>query len=103
MLVLAGIAGLAALGLRHLPPEWDPRAPLDLRAAPNALTRWKLARLGGEPEACRAVLASSGLAVAPVADRPSDVGCAVEGAVRLPARLRMSPAEPTVTCPLAAA
>jgi hypothetical protein len=103
LVVLAGFVGLAALGLRHLPPAWDPRAPLDLLAPPNALTRWKLARLHGSAEACLAAFAASGVPVAPVADRPSDAGCAIEDAVRLPARLRMAPAEPAATCPLAAA
>jgi hypothetical protein len=103
LLALAGLFGLAALGLGHLPPAWDPGAPLDLRAPPNALTGWKLARLQGRPEACLAAFAASGVAVAPVADLRSEVGCAIENAVRLPARLRMLPSEPAATCPLAAA
>jgi hypothetical protein len=103
LLALAGLFGLAALGLGHLPPAWDPRAPLDLGAPPNALTGWKLARLQGRPEACLAAFAASGVGVAPVADRRSEVGCAIENAVRLPARLRMLPSEPAATCPLAAA
>jgi hypothetical protein len=103
LLALAVLAGVAVLGARHLPPEWDPRAPLDLRAPPNALTRWKLARLGGSAEACLAAFAESGIAVATVADRAaSGGGCALESAVRLPARLRMLPPEPAATCPLAA-
>jgi hypothetical protein len=103
LLALAGLVGLAAvLFLGRLPPAWDPRTPLDLQAPPNALTGWKLALLHGSPDACRATFAASGIAVSPVADRGSDVGCSVENAVRLPAGLRMLPAEPVVTCPLAA-
>jgi hypothetical protein len=103
LLALAGLLGLAGvLFLARLPPAWDPRAPLDLQAAPNALTRWKLARLHGSADACLAAFAASGIPAATVADRSSGVGCGVEGAVRLPARLRMLPAEPIATCPLAA-
>lgn len=102
-LALAGLVGAAALGLRRLPPEWDPRAPLDLRAAPTALTPWKLARLRGEPEACRAAFAAAGIAVAPAPVRASEAGCGAEDAVLLPSGPRMSPAAPVVSCPLAAA
>lgn len=99
-LLLALILGLA---LRHLPPAWDPRTPLDLNAPPNLLTGWKLTRMAWQPEQCRAAFAASGIAVSPVPDRSSDDGCALQNVVRLPATLRVSPGGPVVTCPMAAA
>lgn len=94
---------LLALALRHLPPAWDPRTPLDLNAPPNLLTGWKLTRMAWQPEQCRAAFAASGIAVSPVPDRNSDDGCALQNVVRLPAALRVSPGGPVVTCPMAAA
>jgi len=101
--LLLGLAALAWLGLRHLPPEWDPRAPLDLTAAPNAVTGLKLRWVRMSPKACFAAFEASGIAVTRVPDRPSTVGCELENAMRLPTELRMSPSQPVVTCRLAAA
>jgi hypothetical protein len=103
LLLLLLLAGLGWLALRHLPPEWDPRTPLDLTAAPGPLTRWKLGRAARDPAACFATFAASGIALVRVADRPSEVGCAVRDAVVLPTGLRASPAGPVVTCGLATA
>ena len=97
------LAGLVLGGVLRLPPAWDPVAPLDLHAPPNALTRWKLARMERAPEACFAAFAASGLPVARVPDRASDTGCAVEDALRLGGDPPLSPAGPVATCPLAAA
>ncbi|MFL1464128.1 extensin family protein [Roseococcus sp. DSY-14] len=102
LLVLSVLGGAAAFGLRHLPPGWDPRQPLDLRAAPGLLTGTKLARLAWQPEACFAVFDHSGLAVTRLPDRPSAVGCPVTDAVTLPAAVRVSPPGPAVTCRVAA-
>jgi hypothetical protein len=95
--------GAALLALRYLPPEWDPRAPLDLRAEPGLMTDLKLWRLTREPQACFATFAASGMAPTRVPDRPSSVDCALENAVLLPAAVRSSPSDPVVTCRLAAA
>jgi len=95
--------GLAAVGPRYLPPAWDPSAPLDLSAPPNAITGLKLRRMDLRPEACFAAFAASGMPLVRVADRPSDVGCGIEDAVRLDGGLRATPRDPVVTCPLAAA
>ncbi|MBR0667474.1 extensin family protein [Roseomonas hellenica] len=99
-LFLALVIGLA---LRHLPPTWDPRTPLDLAAPPNLLTGWKLTRMAWQPEQCRAAFAASRIALFPVPDRASEDGCALRDAVRLPAALRLSPGGPVVSCPMAAA
>jgi hypothetical protein len=101
--LLVLVAALLVLGLRHLPPAWDPRRPLDLTAPPNALTGLKLHWMTARPEACFAAFAASGIAVTRVPDRRSGEGCAIENAVWLTGALRASPADPVTTCPLAAA
>ena len=103
ILVLLCLGGLGLLAVRFVPPAWAPWAPLDLRDRPNMVTRWKLGLLSGRPEACRATLATGGVPVVTVPDRPSDTGCDVTGAVRLAAETRIAPAGPTVTCPVAVA
>ncbi|WP_207536972.1 extensin-like domain-containing protein [Sabulicella rubraurantiaca] len=103
LLLLVVLAGLGWLGLRVLPPQWNPRTPLDLRAPPNLLTPLKLAWLSRDPAACFAAFENSGITAIRVPDRPSEVGCAVESAVRLPGPVAANPAAPTVTCRVAAA
>ena len=104
VLLLALLLGATvASGLLRLPPEWDPFAPLDLRAAPNPLTRWKLAAMGWRPETCFAAFEASGITVARVPDRASDEDCPILDAMRLagfgPA---LVPTGPVATCGLAA-
>lgn len=99
---LGGIGGYLA-GWWQPPPAWDPRAPLDLREAPNMLGRWKLARMAWQPESCFAAFAASGIDVTRLPDRPSDTGCPLENIVRMEGQIALSPNRPLVTCPLAAA
>lgn len=106
MLLLAPLAlfGLYVTDRWRPPPEWDPRAPLDFRAETNLLTRWKLARMELQPENCFAAFEASDVAIARVPERLSDAGCAIRDAVRLEVGgVRLSPARPVVTCPVAAA
>lgn len=102
-LVMAGLVGAGLLGMRYLPPEWDPRAPLDLRAEPNLLTQFKLTRAARDPQACFAAFSHSGLRVSRVPDRPMDGGCGLDAAVRLPSLGRVTPPDPVVTCGVALA
>ncbi len=98
------LAGGYVTGLIRPPQEWDPRAPLDFRAEPNLMTRWKLARMRVEPESCFAAFAASGLSARRLPDRPSEEGCALVGTMRLEGESAvLSPARPVVTCPVAAA
>ncbi len=102
-LSLCILGGLLALGLRHLPPEWDPRTPLNLGAPPNLLTGLKLGWMTQRPEACFAAFAASGIPLVRVPDRASEIGCELQDVVRLPTEARAVPGVPLVTCPLAAA
>lgn len=103
LLALVVFIAVAFLAVRYLPPEWDPRTPLDLRAEPGLMTDVKLWRLAREPQACFAAFAASGMTTMRVPDRPSEVGCEVESAVLLPGGVRTTPRDPVVTCRLAAA
>lgn len=107
--VLVLLSPLALLGAYlnghiRLPPEWDPRAPLDFRAEPNLMTQWKLARLKLQPDACFAAFEASGLSVQRLPDRAADTSCPLVDTLRLEGETAaLSPARPTVTCPVAAA
>ncbi|MBY6265263.1 extensin family protein [Azospirillum sp. 412522] len=103
LLALAGAAAGVWAGVIAVPPRYDPWARLDLRAEPDWLTGFKLARLARDPEQCRAALGGTGLRFTPLPDRPSDQNCALSGVVRV-SRSEVSFSSGFVaTCGLAAA
>ncbi len=84
--LLAGVAGAAIGVLRGwiaIPPEWDPRAPLDVAAQPNWLTRYKLSRLSADAPRCMAVLGTTGMTFDALPDRETGEGCGFTNAVRI--------------------
>ncbi|MCI0752895.1 extensin-like domain-containing protein [Teichococcus vastitatis] len=107
LLLLLGPLGLAGAywsGFWRPPPAWDLAAPLDIRAEPNLLTSWKLARMELQPESCAEAFAASGRSLRRLPDRSSDHGCPLENVVRLEGDgVTLQPSRPTVTCPMAAA
>lgn len=70
LLVVSAIGVSFWRGWVSLPPQWDPWAPLDVKAEPNVLTRYKLMRLREDPQLCDQALSTSGLRVARQADSP---------------------------------
>ena len=86
-----------------LPAAWNPAAPLDLRAPPGLLTRYKLGRMAREPGLCAASFALSGIPLQQLPAQPLRDGCGIAEPVRLPGDLRLSPSTPVVNCPFAAA
>ena len=106
MLLLAAATGAAILvwnGRIVVPSHYNPFAPLEIAAEPNLLTRFKLARLAGNPERCHAALHGTRLRFTPVPDRASKTGCGLQNAVQVArSGLRFNSAC-TATCPLAAA
>lgn len=86
LLLLALLLGAAAVGVWHgwiaLPPQWNPWAPLDVRAEPNLLTRYKLMRLRDNLPLCAQALDTSGLRVTPQAASP-DAKCPLSDAWRV--------------------
>jgi hypothetical protein len=98
VLLTGAIAGWQWL-LVH--PQHNPWAPLDLRDPPGWATRTKLARLKGDVDECRAVLARSEVAF--TALPPTGEGdCARPDRTRL-GDYPLAPDTPAVTCPVAAA
>ncbi|WP_426958084.1 extensin family protein [Muricoccus radiodurans] len=86
-----------------LPPAWNPSAPLDLRDAPNWMTRVKLGGLDRDPEACIAALIRAGLPVQRLPPQPERNGCGIRNPVRLAGEVSFTPFAPVVNCPVAAA
>jgi hypothetical protein len=81
------LASLAAGGVAlrcqwiDVPPAWLPWKPLDVAATTNPLTRYKLARLSGDAEQCRAVLAATAVDFELLTDRATGEGCGLRDAV----------------------
>jgi hypothetical protein len=65
----------------EVPPDWSPWKPLDVAAAPNFLTRYKLARLTGDADLCRQVLQRTTMEYEPLTDRVTGAGCGFTDAV----------------------
>ena len=83
MLLIIGMAAVSVWrGWVSVPAQWNPWAPLDVRAEPNLLTRYKLMRLRDDPQLCAQALGSSGLRVTPQADSP-DAKCPLVDAWRV--------------------
>ncbi|MCG5238482.1 extensin family protein [Azospirillum doebereinerae] len=106
LLLLIAVSAAVVLvrgGIVTVPDRYDPWAPLDLQAAPNLLTRLKLARLDGDPGQCLAVLGGSRLRFIPAPDRESPAGCALLNTVRVTRSELGFSSGFTATCTLAAA
>lgn len=85
-----------------LPDRHNPWAPLAYDEAPGWLTGYKLRRLGAEPAACQAFVASLPWQSEPVADRETGPGCGFRGAL-LVRRTSVQVGTPfTLSCPAAA-
>ena len=101
--VLLGAALLALwAGLLPVPPAWNPWAPLDVRAAPNLLTRFKLLRLRDDPALCDQVLKDAGLRVARQSDSPAAT-CPLTNTVRVQGGPVALSSSFLASCPLAVA
>lgn len=85
-----------------LPDRHNPWAPLAYDEAPGWLTGYKLRRLGAEPAACQAFVASLPWQSEPVADRETGPGCGFRDAL-LVRRTSVQVGTPfTLSCPAAA-
>ncbi len=82
--VTAALFALAfSLGRLSVPPEWSPRAALDVDAPPNVLTRYKLSRLSGDPELCARVLGETAMKYRAVPDETTGDACGLFDAVTI--------------------
>ncbi|ANF84726.1 Extensin-like protein [Pseudomonas antarctica] len=104
LLLLAGVCALGVWrGWVPLPNEWNPWAPLDVRASPNVLTRFKLGRLQDDPALCDEVLKTSGLRVIRQADSPADAACPLRNVLRVQGADVALSSSFLASCPLAVA
>jgi hypothetical protein len=103
VVALAVAAGLLATGAWRIPDRWNPFAPLSVDDAPNVLTRFKLARLAGDAQACRAALATSDFRVVALPDREPRDGCGWRNALRVEATSAAVGEPFTLTCEAAVA
>ncbi|MBA6044090.1 extensin family protein [Pseudomonas lactis] len=104
LLVLVGAFALAVWrGWVPMPAEWNPWAPLDVRASPNLLTRYKLSRLQDDPALCDQVLNTSGLRVSRQADTPADTACPLRNILRVQGADVALSSSFLASCPLAVA
>ena len=86
-----------------MPAEWNPWAPLDVRANPNLLTRYKLSRLQDDPALCDQVLKTSGLRVSRQADTAADPACPLRNVLRVQGADVALSSSFLASCPLAVA
>ncbi|MGA5588941.1 extensin family protein [Pseudomonas siliginis] len=102
VLAIAGGAVSVWRGWLDVPPQWNPWAPLDIKAAPNWLSGYKLMRLRSDPELCAQALSSSDLRVSPQADSPG-AKCPLVGALRVQGGGVALSSSFIASCPLAVA
>lgn len=86
-----------------MPAAWNPWAPLDVRANPNLLTRYKLSRLQDDPALCDQVLKTSGLRVSRQADTAADQACPLRNVLRVQGADVALSSSFLASCPLAVA
>ncbi|WLI25328.1 extensin family protein [Pseudomonas simiae] len=103
LLILAGACAVGVLAWLPLPADWNPWAPLDVRAIPNLLTRYKLGRLQDHPALCDQVLVTSGLRVSHQADTPADAACPLRNTLRVQGAAVGLSSSFLASCPLAVA
>ncbi|HWH88737.1 MAG TPA: extensin family protein [Pseudomonas sp.] len=102
VLTVAGIAVSVWRGWLQVPPQWNPWAPLEVKAARNWLTGYKLMRLRSDPELCAQALSSSDMRVSRQADSPG-AKCPLIGALRVQGGEVALSSSFIASCPLAVA
>lgn len=105
VVVLLGAGAVAAIwrGWIQVPAQWNPWAPLDIRAEPNFLTSWKLSRLRNDPQLCNQVLSSSSLRFSHQADSPASADCPLTDVLRVQGSEVALSSSFLASCPLAVA
>lgn len=101
-LVAALVASPMLLRPEDVPRAWQPWAPLDLQAAPNVVTAWKVRAMGLDGGMCRAALARAKVGAAVLPDIEETAHCGIPDRVRLTrlSRSRMAPVD--TQCEIAA-
>ena len=101
--VWAMLAGaLFLLADAYLPPQHLPWRPLRLADPIGAATWAKVARIEGDPAACRAVLGEGGVRTRDLPERSEGDFCEIRNVVSIRGgTTALRPAAPAVTCPVA--
>ena len=102
LLMIGGAAVSVWRGWLDVPPQWNPWAPLDVKATPNWQTGYKLMRLRSDPQLCAQALSSSDLRVTRQSDSP-DAKCPLIGALRVQSGEVALSSSFLASCPLAVA
>ncbi|HUD51105.1 extensin family protein [Parvibaculum sp.] len=104
LILIAALAVGVWRGIIPVPPEWNPWAPLDLRAEENSLTWFKLKRLARDPRLCTAALSTADMRYTFVPNGAIGGKCPLENVIRVQdlGALRVSGSFLS-SCPLAAA
>lgn len=100
LLIIGSTAAGVWRGWIAVPPQWNPWAPLDVAAAPNVLTRYKLMRLRADAQLCDQALATSGLRVNRQANSP-DATCPLLNTLRIQGGEVALSSSFLASCPLA--
>lgn len=105
LLLIGGGASVLAVwrGWMQVPAQWNPWAPLDVRAEPNLLTPFKLSRLQDNPELCDQALSSSTLRYSHQADSRPTADCPLQNALRVQGGNVSLNSSFLASCPLAVA
>jgi hypothetical protein len=103
VVLCAGIGLAVWRGWIDVPPQWNPWAPLDVRAEPNLLTPFKLSRLADDPALCNQALASSGLRFSRQADSEATAKCPLQNTLRVQGGEVALSSSFLASCPLAVA
>ena len=83
MMLILGLLLTVQRGWLELPPRWDPRTPLDVRAPPDWLSGWRLWRLRRDPTLCAQALATSQLDYVTQPDSRLGTDCPLRNIVRV--------------------
>lgn len=103
LLLCAGVATAVWRSWIQVPPQWNPWAPLDVRAEPNLLTPFKLSRLQSDPALCDQVLGSSQLRFSRQADSDASAKCPLQNILRIQGGDVALSSSFLASCPLAVA
>ena len=88
-------------GWVEVPNDWNPWAALEIDAVPNALTRYKLARVSADPQLCRTVLSTARVTFEVLTDRVTGPQCGFTNAVRIDRTSSELDESFSLTCPAA--
>lgn len=103
LLALLAVVVQAIWAFGRSRPQDVPWGALDLRAPVGLFTGAKLARLGGEPVQCRALLARAEIAYTALPRRRDGERCGYDDGIRLTGPPAFRPAGLGTACPVAAA